>query len=41
MFSILNRGGGGDGMGEVGDDGGEDEGGVGGGGIHGKPCLII
>lgn len=40
VFSILNHDGGGGGMGEVGGDGGEVGGGVGGGGIHGNPCLI-
>lgn len=40
VFSILNRGGGGGGMGEVGGEGGEVGSGVGRGGIHGNPCLI-
>ena len=40
MFSILNRSGGRFGTGEVGCDGGEDGGGVGKGGIHGKPYLM-
>ena len=40
MFSILNHGGGGGGMGEVRGDGSEVRGGVGGGGIHGNPFLI-
>jgi len=40
MFPILNRSGGGGATGEVGCDGGEDEGGVGRGGIHGNPYLI-
>lgn len=40
MFDILNRGGGGGGMCEVGGDGGEVGCGVGGGGIPRNPCLI-
>ena len=40
MFSALNRGEGGGGIGEVGGDGDEDGGGVGRGGIWGNPCLI-
>lgn len=40
MLTILNRGGGGVGMGEDGGDGGEAGGSVGGGGIHEIICLI-
>ena len=40
MFAILNCGGGGGGTGEVGGDGGEASGCVGGGVIHENPCFI-
>jgi len=40
VFAILNHGGGGGGMGEVGGDGDEVGGGVGEGGIWRIPCLI-
>jgi len=39
-FSILNYGGGGGGTSEVGGEGGEFGGGMGGSGIRGNPCLI-